>query len=370
MLTGSSPSDCKEMPHPPIKHVRKDLPIPSLFPFLYFMHRALAQSVVSTSRGIGLIIGPAIGGFLAQPADKFPHKFSKDSLFGRYPYLLPCLTISIFSGCVFFVCFWLPETLHRHPNENQSNALEAPSHGSDVEEAIQETEQIESSSSDVSLWKNWPLMSLILIYCVFSLHEMAYSEIFSLWAVSDKKYGGLSFKSQAVGRVLAISGIGLMVFQFFIFPPVDRRLGPIWVTRISAILSIALTQSFPFMARLSGFRLHFILNVVCIFKNALSVSTITGLFILQNAAVPQNQRAAENGISMTLMSLFKAFGPAGGGALFSLAQKRLDASFLPGDHLVFTTLNVITFIGFLMTWRPFLPPPSDWKIFRGRVPNV
>ncbi|XP_042508209.1 protein FAR1-RELATED SEQUENCE 5-like [Macadamia integrifolia] len=43
------------------------------------------------------------------------------------------------------------ETLHRHPHENQSNALEAPSHGSDVEEAIQETEQIESSSSDVSL---------------------------------------------------------------------------------------------------------------------------------------------------------------------------------------------------------------------------
>ncbi|KAK6936890.1 Major facilitator superfamily [Dillenia turbinata] len=29
-------------------------------------HRALAMSMVSTSRGIGLVIGPAIGGFLAQ----------------------------------------------------------------------------------------------------------------------------------------------------------------------------------------------------------------------------------------------------------------------------------------------------------------
>ena len=31
-------------------------------------------------------------------------------------------------------------------------------------------------------------------------------QIFSLWAVSDKKYGGLSFSSQDVGIVLAISG--------------------------------------------------------------------------------------------------------------------------------------------------------------------
>ncbi|MBA0633929.1 hypothetical protein Godav_024478, partial [Gossypium davidsonii] len=58
-------------------------------------------------------------------------------------------------------------------------------------------------------------MSTIILYCVFSLQEMAYSEvivrvlhktldmslqIFSLWAVSDKKYGGLSFSSQDVGE--------------------------------------------------------------------------------------------------------------------------------------------------------------------------
>ncbi|XP_042489562.1 probable peptide/nitrate transporter At3g43790 isoform X2 [Macadamia integrifolia] len=322
-------------------------------------YRALGQSVVSTSRGIGLIIGPAIGGYLAQPAEKFPHLFSKDSLFGRYPYFLPCLVISIFSGGVFIACFWLPETLHMHPkqNENSNDAHEGPSCGTDEKEAIKETEDKGSSSIDENLLKNWPLMSTIIVYCVFSLHEMAYSEIFSLWAVSGKKYGGLSFTSQAVGQVLAISGFGLLLFQFFVFPLVEKSLGPIMTTRVSAILSLPLTQSFPFMAGLSGFTLDLILNVVCIFKNALSVSTITGLFILQNVAVPQHQRAAANGISMTLMSLFKAFGPAGGGALFSWAQKRLDATFLPGDHLVFFVLNVITFVGVLMTFKPFLPPP-------------
>nr|POE45083.1 protein zinc induced facilitator 1 [Quercus suber] len=45
------------------------------------------------------------------------------------------------------------------------------------------------------------------------------------------------------------------------------------------------------------------------------VSIITGLFLLQNRAVDQDQRGAAKGIAMTLMSLFKAAGPAGGGAM-------------------------------------------------------
>ncbi|KAJ0083667.1 hypothetical protein Patl1_30194 [Pistacia atlantica] len=65
------------------------------------------------------------------------------------------------------------------------------------------------------------------------------------------------------------------------------------------------------------------------FLNIFQVSLVTGLFILQNNAVPQSQRGAANGISMTAMSVFKAFGPAGGGVLFSWAQKRQDTAFLP-----------------------------------------
>ncbi|KAK9218224.1 hypothetical protein WN943_006861 [Citrus x changshan-huyou] len=73
----------------------------------------------------------------------------------------------------------------------------------------------------------------------------------------------------------------------------------------------------------------------------------------------QDQRGAANGIAMTGMSLFKAAGPAGGGALFSWAQKRLDASFLPGSQMVFFVLNVVEAIGVLMTFKPFLAQRHD-----------
>lgn len=34
-----------------------------------------------------------------------------------------------------------------------------------------------NSSSEASLLKNWPLMSTIIVYCVFSLQEIAYLEV-------------------------------------------------------------------------------------------------------------------------------------------------------------------------------------------------
>ncbi|RZC87347.1 hypothetical protein C5167_041399 [Papaver somniferum] len=57
---------------------------------------------------------------------------------------------------------------------------------------------------------------------------------------------------------------------------------------------------------------------------------MVSLFFIR-VILSQHQRGAANGISMTWMSLFKAFGPYGGGALFSWGQSRKNASFLPDE---------------------------------------
>ncbi|XP_021622875.1 protein ZINC INDUCED FACILITATOR-LIKE 1 isoform X2 [Manihot esculenta] len=273
-------------------------------------YQALGMSIISTSWGIGLVIGPALGGFLAQ------------------------------------------ETLHNHKgsdkecNESNSN---------------QRAEMCEGKSlvSEESLLKNWPLMSSIIAYCVFQLHDMAYAELFSLWAVSPRKNGGLSYSTADVGEVLAISGFGLLLFQLFLYPLVERNLGPVMVSRIGAVLTIPLLSSYPFIAMLEGLNLTLLIDCASVLKNVLCVSITTGLFLLQNRAVAQKQRGAANGISMCAMSLFKAIGPAAGGFIFSWAQKRQDAFFLPGDQIVFFILNIVEVIGLLMTFRPFLALPSN-----------
>ncbi|EXC30779.1 Protein ZINC INDUCED FACILITATOR-LIKE 1 [Morus notabilis] len=260
----------------------------------------------STAWGLGLVIGPALGGFLAQ------------------------------------------ETLHFHTKKDEEheefcNSFETITYESDRKTFLQDSEET-CPSSQQSLLKNWPLMSSIIVYCVFQLHDMAYSEIFPLWAVSPRSYGGLSYSSSDVGEVLAISGFGLLLFQLLGYPQMERTFGPVMLSRIGAVATIALLSSYPFIAMLSGVTLTLMINCASLLKNVLSVSITTGLFLLQNRAVMQRQRGAANGIAMSAMSLFKAIGPAGGGAIFSWAQKRRNASFLPGIETVTHSLLTRTYL--------------------------
>lgn len=107
-------------------------------------YQALGMSIITTSWGIGLVIGPALGRFLAQPVEKYPKIFSTGSIFGKFPYLLPCLLISIFALVVSVACFWIPETMHIH--NGHKNEQENSENG----------ENIKNSSR--ALLRNWSLM--------------------------------------------------------------------------------------------------------------------------------------------------------------------------------------------------------------------
>ncbi|GAB2277723.1 Protein ZINC INDUCED FACILITATOR-LIKE 1 [Dionaea muscipula] len=316
-------------------------------------YQALALSTITTAWSIGLIIGPAVGGFLAQPAEKYPSVFSKGSLFGRFPYFLPCLCISAFALVVAIGSFWLPESLHNHEEaksiEDKSlKALEGATRSPNVKE-------VEGTPTpSKSLIKNWPLMSSIIVYSIFSLHDMAYTEIFSLWAVSPRKLGGLSYTTDSVGNVLSITGVGLVIFQLFVYPRMDKLFGPILLAQICGVLSLPILQSYPYIALLSGLSLTLVINAASIAKNVLTTIIITCLFVLQNRAVDQDQRGTANGLAMASMSLFKAIGPAVGGALFSWAEKRQHASFLSGSAMIFFLLNIVEVLAILLMFKPFL----------------
>ncbi|WVZ85309.1 hypothetical protein U9M48_032254 [Paspalum notatum var. saurae] len=282
-------------------------------------HHALGLSIVNKYKPY----------FYIKPTQQYPNIFHNKSIFGRFPYLLPCLCISLFAAIVLVSCIWLPETLHMHKNIYSEVEMSSDSRAP----------QTEDIHPDKSLYKNWPLMSSITAYCVFTLHDTAYSEILSLWTVSDRKYGGLSFSSKEIGQVLAVAGAGLIVYQLFIYRPIYTFLGCVNSCRAASALSIPLIAAYPFMTHLSGFKLGLALYFAAIVKASLG---------------PQSQRGAANGIAATAMSFFKAIGPVGAGALFSWAQKRQHATFFPGDQMVFFILNVVQCIGLVFTFKPFL----------------
>lgn len=67
---------------------------------------------------------------------------------------------------------YVQETLHNHNSSNESTeyaeALENGSDGTDNEKITKKNE---------NLFLNWPLMSSVIAYCVFSLHDIAYQEV-------------------------------------------------------------------------------------------------------------------------------------------------------------------------------------------------
>ncbi|KAK9725887.1 hypothetical protein RND81_05G175600 [Saponaria officinalis] len=271
-------------------------------------HQAIGVSMIASSWGIGLVVGPAIGGYLAQPAEKYPSLFSQDSIFGRFPYFLGSLVISVFSLFVFGICFWLPETLHSHPAEDDTIF---------ASEDVEKPAGTEKGTSDswLSLLKNRPLMSTITLYGIFQMHDLAYSEIFSLWALSPRTLGGLGFQTNDVGNALATAGVGLLLCQLFLYPFLERVLGPMSVSRVGAVVSIIQLACYPFMANLTGTTLKLAADLNSAIQNVLATSITTGMFLLQNRTVSQAQRGTANGLSLCIVSLANAVGPAAAGTM-------------------------------------------------------
>ncbi|XP_065178177.1 uncharacterized protein LOC135808864 [Sycon ciliatum] len=75
-------------------------------------NQAQALTLLTASFNLGLIVGPAVGGFLAEPARQYPSTFGGSSFLKLFPYVLPSmvsLALCIFGFVVMFK--FLPETL-------------------------------------------------------------------------------------------------------------------------------------------------------------------------------------------------------------------------------------------------------------------
>ncbi|EFJ06074.1 hypothetical protein SELMODRAFT_431014 [Selaginella moellendorffii] len=268
-------------------------------------HRPFGLSTNTIVWGLGLIIGPSIGGFLSKPAEKYPGLF-ENTFFDRYPYLLPPLALSLFTFFLMFSLLHLPETRHNH-------IIASPN----------------KSEKSNSIFRNYSFWISNVVYCLWAFHEISYNETFPLWAVSP---GGLRWSSQTVGLVLAFTGVCLVFNMLFIFPMLINRYGPILVARTGTVLSLIVLVPYPFLPKLQGVACYVTVIIVIVIKTGLSAVTITALFILVNNSVEISQLGTANGISTSLVSLSRALGPSIGGFIFSCAQARPDTTFLPGKQ--------------------------------------
>ncbi|CAM9486293.1 unnamed protein product [Phaeothamnion confervicola] len=89
-------------------------------------HEIQGVGFLTGSWSVSFVLGPAVGGLLARPAEQYPNHFAADGILGRFPYLLPNLLAAALAvvsiPCIFF---FMPETAWAGSNRGRKKGFEA-----------------------------------------------------------------------------------------------------------------------------------------------------------------------------------------------------------------------------------------------------
>lgn len=94
-------------------------------------NQAVGMSIISVAWGSGIIAGPAVGGYLANPCKRYPNIFPSQGFFYKFPYIFPGLFSFVLCLIPFILDFiLLPETLQYKTNKEIE--IEAPEPADDI----------------------------------------------------------------------------------------------------------------------------------------------------------------------------------------------------------------------------------------------
>jgi MFS family permease len=232
-------------------------------------NRGAAFSMLGLNYGIGMIVGPFLGGLLSWPDRAFPELFGGVQLFIDNPFLLPCVASSAFSFGGFIIAYmFLPETLRREVVEDEidivgrvipENTLLIDSDTiNDCYQsnfAVTRDDTVVSSEIDDDL-STMPLLGkqrkedspisiqFIIGYSLIAFENIIFIEIFPLWAIA-KSPVGLGFSAADIGILLASVGAIAIVCQLLIYPIATQYYSALTLYRVPVIVVLITTIFLP-----------------------------------------------------------------------------------------------------------------------------
>ena len=351
-------------------------------------HEPKAYAIMPFIWSIGIIIGPAIGGFFATPVHNFPGTVLDNALFAKFPYLLPnliCTGLMVISIIAGYFCLkethpdmqpWSTEQDLRNTSAvtpllaTQAGAYDAPadlSHESYgtfnnvFEEAVEDEcdESLDCTSRTSSLnsaqkekWFTRRVGMLMVALGIFTYHSMTYDHLLPIFSQDDRvpgsdqtmgtkmvassiignEYGsfagGLGLSVKACGVILAFNGIIALLIQGVIFPVFASWLGIyktlIFVTLLHPVAYFVV----PWLALLPPAWLYPGIYACLTIRNFLSILAYPVLLILIKEASPSNSCLGKiNGLAAST-----------GAACRTMASPIAGLLYGEGDKIDFTAL--------------------------------
>ena len=366
------------------------------------VRQAKIMSYMSLGVSLANLIGPAFGGWLAEPNKQYPNSdFGNATIFKNFPYLAPNLMaafLALLSGLMIF-CF-LPETLKKKMNtsrqkrgssyvkielvvqvdDNNDEQVDVNNDLELIEEGEIKAMEGNSSSNNNNIEDDESDNSILLdstgsnsrpekkisiccascnnfhpsviiacfIYCFHSFNAIALQEIFPLWLLSSKAHGGLDLQASYIGTIISIVGLSLLIFQAFVYPWLAKKYS---ITQLMKYAMIFLVPSIILMPFVSAFEIEFAI-FFCTFLRCLQMCLVmcmfTAIFLAINNASDDENRGAANGLAMLIGSTAKALGPISASVIFAWSITGDNHSFPFAHHFTFFIIAFLTFILYLL----------------------
>ena len=324
--------------------------------------------------GLGMILGPILGGFLSYPATKFPQVFGNCLFLKTYPYFLPCAVSACISLVGLIVGYiYLDETCPKRINQGKEyiKVTDSP-YSPEILDTVEETDEPDYTSLQINEQIisdsittlapdsrnteriSWASITVIQGYALLSFVNIIFDEVFSLYMVSPLIYGGLETTSTTIGSVLSIIGVVQLTCQLTVFPWLCMRFDVIDVYRAGITPYPIIFLLFPVI---SGFIAPYnkplaftCLIIVLSVRQLCNVLSFTGINMLTNISATRQQLGFVNGVGQTSAAFVRGIGPALGGCLWAVTTGYV----FPFNYwFVFYTLSGLSCIGLLHGWFCF-----------------
>ncbi|KNE72027.1 hypothetical protein AMAG_15970 [Allomyces macrogynus ATCC 38327] len=283
-----------------------------------------AFSVMSVFWGLGVILGPLVGGLLARPAALYPNVFPKGSFFDTWPWALPCIFGAVVGVIASFAAYWtLPETrtnvaklpLFSFLQDKGSRRTSLATDGKTDPEAASVAAKPEEAKS-LTFWqlcRDGPIFLTAFLYGCTAAVEITYMEATVLWAKLPLDQGGVAFDSADIGFITSLNGVVTLVFQLLLFPMIERKLGPLTLFRVGTLLPIAAHQLQPRIPQLWPGASHgtyrAIAAVLQSFAGIGSTCAFTTVFVMVSNSALDKDKGSANGLGQTFASTARIIFP-------------------------------------------------------------
>ncbi|KAM0718081.1 hypothetical protein Q7P37_006413 [Cladosporium fusiforme] len=274
------------------------------------------------ARQIGIFIGPAIGGVLADPAGQYD-AFKHITFFQQFPYALPGFISSAFCLSTAIVSFFfLDETL---PSKSPTDGPPQP------------------EMTTRQLLKAPGVVIVIYIYSHVILQALAYTagKVYS-WSpkplstdplnlvnpvaqYTPVHLGGFGFSSQLISLALALSGASQALWMLLAFPYLQNRFSTGAVLRGCCIVWPLMMACFPVLNELLRANLNaafWTLGALCCFLGSgVAMSFACVQLCLNDIAPSPTTLATLNAVALTANSALRTVAPVGVTSLYAIGIK-------------------------------------------------